>query len=186
MQAVEFVQSLLWRRRDWVRVRLNVAGLHRGDDDDDKATDQVILPVAPYDVALAVVGKVLPGVDARAIPLTPAPPSAAKRAWIQFRQLGVGSDDKVFVTSRGRFVNRLTVVPHARSQSVRVTQGPWERWLGLASFHIDSVPGPVTIVAPYRGAAEARELALAQNDRALSALRSAGTRRWMEPGADHD
>ena len=186
VQAVEFVQSMLWRRKDWVRVRLNVAGVHRGDDQDDQGADQVILPVAPYAVALAVVGKVLPGVDARAVPLTPAPPQAAKRAWIQFRQLGVGHDDKVLVTSRGRFVHRLTVVPHARSQSVRVTQGPWERWLGLAPFHIDSVPGPVSVVAPYRGAAEARDLALAQNDRALAALQAAGTRRWMAPGPSND
>lgn len=180
VQAVEFVQSILWRRKDWVRVRLNVAGTRGGGDDQNEGTtEQVLLPVAPYEVALAVVGHVLPGVDARSIPLQPPPPRAAKRAWIQFKQLGVGFDARVFVTSRGRFVNRLTVVPHARCQSVRVTQGPWERSLGLASAHIDSVPGPVRIVALYREAAEARAIAMAQNDRALTALRAAGTARWM-------
>lgn len=183
VQAIEFVQSLLWRRRDWVRVRLNVAGVRQSDDDSD-TTDQVLLPVAPYDVALAVVGHVLPGVDARAVPLIPAPARARRRAWIQYRGLGVGHDDQVFVTSRGRFVRRLAVVPHARSQSVRVTQGPWQRALGLASMYVDSVPGPVKIQALQRGAAEARTMAEEQNARALVALEAAGTRRWMAGDGD--
>ena len=101
-------------------------------------------------------------------------------------QLGVGHDDQVYVTARGRFVHRLAVVPHARCQSVRVTQGPWQRFLGLASMHVDSVPGPVSIVALQRGAAEARQIALDQNGRALSALRAAGTGRWMAGGTAPD
>ncbi len=187
VQAVEFVQSWLWRRKDWVRVRLNVAGARGGDDNDrdSRSVEQVLLPVAPYDVALGLVERVFPGVDARAIPLTPAPAAARRRAWIQYRQLGVGHDDKVFVTSRGRFVHRLTVNPHARSQSVRVTQGPWQRLLGLASMHVDSVPGPVRIVALQREAAEARVLAEQQNDRALAALRAGGTGRWLADGGSH-
>lgn len=183
VQAIEFVQSLLWRRRDWVRVRLNVAGV-RQSDDDSANTDGVLLPVAPYDVALAVVGHVLPGVDARAIPLSPAPARARRRAWIQYRELGVGHDDRVFVASRGRFVRRLVVVPHARSQSVRVTQGPWQRYLGLASMFVDSVPGPVKIEALQRDAGEARTLAEEQNARALAALQAAGHRRWMADESD--
>ena len=183
VQAIEFEQSWLWRRRDWVRVRLNVAGMGAaGDDDRERNIEQVLLPVAPYTVAVAVVERVLPGVDARAIPLTPAPPQAARRAWIQFRRLGVGHTDQVFVTERGRFVNRLAVVPHARTQSVRVRQGPWQRRLGLASMYVDSVPGPVSVQALHRGAAEARELAEAQNARALAAVSEAGNRRWMQPG----
>lgn len=185
VQAVEFVQSILWRRHDWVRVRLNVAGMQTSDDDNQNAElEQVLLPVAPYDVALSVVGYVLPGVDARRIPLQPAPPQAARRAWIQHRQLGVGHDDRVLVSARGRIVRRLAVVPHARCQSVRVTQGPWERLLGLATMHVDSVPGPVRISTLYQGAAQARALADAQHQRALAALRAAGTKRWMQAGGD--
>lgn len=186
IQAVEFTQSILWRRRDWVRVRMNVAGTQTSGDDQNQSNEHVILPVAPYDVALAVVAHVLPGVDARAVPLAPAPPRAARRAWIQFHQLGVGHDERVLVTSRGRFVNRLTAVPHARSQSVRVTQGPWERALELASVHVDSVPGPVKIEILYRDAAEARSIALAQNDRALRALQEGGTARWMQADPAED
>jgi putative membrane protein len=180
VQAVEFVQSWLWRRKDWVRVRLNVAGTRRTDEDQGgQGTELVLLPVAPYDVAISVVNQILPGVDARAIPLTPAPDRARLRAWIQYRSLGVGVDERVFVESRGRFVHRLTVVPHARTQSVRVTQGPWQRRLGLATMHVDSPPGPVRIMALHRDAAEARELAESQSVRGEAAYRRDPTSRWM-------
>ncbi|MCH9815306.1 MAG: PH domain-containing protein [Actinomycetia bacterium] len=180
VQAVEFVQSWLWRRKDWVRVRLNVAGQPSADDGDG-SSESVLLPVAPYDVALDVVKHVLPGVDLRAISLSPAPARARKRAWIQFGRLGVGHDDRVFVTERGRFVSYLAVVPHARTQSVRVTQGPWERALDLATMHVDSPPGPVLISALYRDAGEARAIAEAQNQRAQAALLSDPSTHWMRP-----
>jgi len=184
VQAVEFVQSMLWRRKDWVRVRLNVAGMKSGDDQDSgQGNEMVLLPVAPYDVAISVVQRVLPGVDARSIPLSPPPARARKRAWIQFRALGVGFDERVFVSARGKFVHRLTVVPHARTQSVRVTQGVWERSLGLATMHIDSTPGPVRAMALHRTAAEARALAESQNLRGENAFAAGGTKRWMDPGA---
>ncbi|MDP4013643.1 MAG: PH domain-containing protein [Candidatus Nanopelagicales bacterium] len=187
VQAVEFVQSWMWRRRDWVRVRLNVAGLRSsGDGQEQGGVEQVLLPVAPMDVALAVVGRVIPGVDVRSVPLVPAPSRARARAWIQFAGLGVGHDDEAFITTRGRFVRRMAVVPHARTQSVRLTQGPWERALGLVSMHVDSPPGPVRIVALHRDPAEARELAEGQNRRAHQALGAAGRGRWMvedDPGS---
>ena len=47
----------------------------------------------------------------------------------------------MFITRSGRITERWDVVPHARTQSVRVTQGPWQRSLGLASMHVDSTPG---------------------------------------------
>lgn len=182
VQAVEFVQSWLWRRKDWVRVRITVAGAGGSDDQNQSGGtfQQMLLPVAPYDVALSVVNEILPGVDARSIPLAPAPSQAHKRAWIQFHRLGVGWDDRVFVTRRGRFVQYLAVAPHARTQSVRVTQGPWERALGLASMHLDSPPGPVRVVAMYRAAAEARRIADEQNARATRALATDPAARWMQ------
>ena len=53
-------------------------------------------------------------------------------------------------------------MPHARTQSVRVTQGPWQRSLGLASMHVDSTPGAVKITGHHRDAVEARRLAQEQ------------------------
>ncbi|MCB0917931.1 MAG: PH domain-containing protein [Actinobacteria bacterium] len=181
VQAVEFVQSWLWRRRGWVRVRINVAGLSTTDDNGQNQSQMstVLLPVAPYPVARQIVNYVLPDMDLLDIEMKAAPPRAHRRAWIQFRNLSVGWNDRVFVTERGKYVNRIAVVPHARTQSVRVTQGPWERSLGLASMHVDSPPGPVTVVALYREVAEAQRLAQEQNDRAQAALRADPSTHWM-------
>ena len=68
----------------------------------------------------------------------------------------MGADDKVFVTRRGRFRRETDVVLHERVQSVRLTQGPLQRRLGLATVHLDTSPGPVHATAAHRPAAEAR------------------------------
>ncbi len=181
VQAVGFVQPFLWRRRGWVRVRLNVAGVSSSTQGsgDQSFTENVLLPVAPWPVALAIVARVLPGVDLGGIRTLPAPERARRRAWIQWRQLAVGWDDQVFITRGGRIVARWDVVPHARTQSVRVTQGPWERSLGLASVHVDSTPGAVRIVGRHRDAAEARRFAQEQADRATVARAGDRSLRWV-------
>jgi putative membrane protein len=178
VQAVGFRQSLLWRRRDWVRVELNVAGIGGGQDG---ASDSMLLPVAPWPVAKTVLGHVLPGVDLDAIELVPAPARSRRRAWIQWSRLGVGHDDQVLMVRRGRVERRWALQPHARTQSVRITQGPWQRALSLASVSFDSTPGPVGVVALHRDAAEARALAQQQADRAARARAVDRTTRWGRP-----
>lgn len=175
--AVDFVQPLLWRSRDWVRVRLTVAGM-KASADDGSTVDRVLLPVAPREVALEIVRRILPGVDVDEIPLTGVPPTVRRRAPIQWRQLGVGSDPAVFVSRRGRVVRHLTVSPHARTQSVRVTQGPWQRWVQVASVHLDIVPGPVRVVALHRPVQEAYALAAEQVRYAHAARSADRSIRW--------
>jgi len=181
VQAVGFVQPFLWRKRGWVRVRLNVAGTSASTqgNGNETYTENVLLPVAPWPVALAVVARVLPGVDLQAIPTIPAPQRSRRRAWIQWRQLAVGWDDQVFITRGGRITERWDVVPHARTQSVRVTQGIWQRSLRLASVHVDSTPGAVKIVGLHRDAADARRLAQEQADRAAEARAGDRSLRWV-------
>ena len=181
VQAVGFVQPFLWRRRGWVRVRLNVAGTSAKTqgNGNESYTENVLLPVAPWPVALAVVARVLPGVDLQAIPTIPAPERSRRRAWIQWRRLAVGWDERVFITRGGRITERWDVVPHARTQSVRVTQGIWQRSLGLASVHVDSTPGAVKIVGLHRDADDARRLAQEQADRAAQARAGDRSLRWV-------
>ena len=176
VQAIEISEPLLWRRKGWVRVSLNVAGLA---SDQDGQHEHVLLPVAPHAVAHRIIGQVMPGVNPGTMHLVPAPARTRRRAWLQFRNLGVGHDDRVMVTSRGFLTRRVAVIPHARTQSVGVTQGPWQRRLGLASVQVDSTPGPVSVVALHRGAGEAREIAEAQLRRAAAARASGPAERWM-------
>lgn len=176
VQAVRLAQPLLWRRRGWVRVDVNIAGYGGGDGSGQSTT---LLPVAPRSVALQVLGHVLPGVDIDAVPLSGVPRRARWRAPVQWRQLGVGADDQVLVARRGRLFRELMAVPHARTQSVRLTCGPWQRRLGLATVHIDTAPGPVRVDAAHFDAAQAREIAEAQIQRARRSRAIAVPHRWM-------
>jgi putative membrane protein len=77
------------------------------------------------------------------------------------------------IASRQGILNRRThVVPHARVQSLRLHQGPWQRRLRLADLHVDSPPGPVGVVARHRDEGEARHLLRSE----LSAWRAAMSR----------
>lgn len=184
VQAIGFSQPLLWRRRDWVRVRLNVAGMSRDSGSGDQAvTEHTLLPVAPWPVARAIVAHVLPGVDLESIALDPAPARSRWRAPVQWHRLGVGWDGSVLMTRRGRVTRHWAVMPHARTQSVRVTQGPWQRLLGLASVWFDSTPGPVKVVALHRDSRQARDLSMAQASRASAARSGDRTARWAQPPA---
>ncbi|TXI55301.1 MAG: hypothetical protein E6Q57_01255 [Mycobacterium sp.] len=175
--AVEFVEPLLWRHFGWVAVRITVAGTGSGDDSGEN-TASMLLPVATWEVATGLVHRLLPGVDIAAIDLRPAPPAARRRSPFQWRALAVGWDPRVLLTRRGWLIRRTAITPHARVQSVRLTQGPWERALGLSSVHFDIVPGPVRPVALRRGNAEAADLLVAEARRVLAATAADSSLRW--------
>ncbi len=161
IQAVQISQTLLWRTKGWYRVQINVAG-SGGRGQNDKKGGTVLLPVAPYPVVRLLLTRVLPGVDIDQVILVKAPPTARWRAPFQHGQLAAGSNPDVFVSRGGWLTRFIDVVPHARTQSVRVTQGPWQRALGLATTHVDSTPGPIRPRAAQRDAVDARVLAEAQ------------------------
>ncbi len=180
VHAIELIEPLLWRRWGWVRVRVTLAGSPgSGDDQQDGQTAGVLLPVAPREVAEAVVDRVLPGVGTRTFAWVSAPTRARWRSPIQWQALAVATDDEVVATRRGRVVRRLAVVPHARTQSVHLTQGPWERWLRLASLRIDTAPGPVVVLGPRQDAETARHLVDQAAALAKQARAQAGPERWM-------
>lgn len=179
VHAIEYEQPLLWRYKDWVRVQLTVAGAASEENQQGAGTTGVLLPVAPREVAEAVVDRVLPGLAVADLEWTPAPARARLRAPIQWRLLATAADGRVFAARRGRLVRRLALVPHARTQSVHLTQGPWQRRLGLASVRLDIAPGPIDVRALHQDADAARSQADAQALRAKAARSSAGPDRWM-------
>jgi putative membrane protein len=179
VQALRIVQPLLWRRWDWVKVEVNVAGYAPGGGEDGTSRTSVLLPVAPRATALGVVGRVLPGVDIDAVALAGLP---ARARWVRpigWRFAACGADERVFVSKRGRLRRELDVIAHGKAQSLRLSSGPIRRRLGLATVHLDSTPGPVRVHAPDRDAVEARRIVEAQAERDRSARRVAGPERWM-------
>lgn len=167
VQTVRIVEPLLWRRRGWVRVELDVAG----------SSNSVLVPVAPREAAESVIARVLPGVT---VPSALSRPP--RRAWwcvpLWWRGYGLAVTDTVFAARHGLLRRRLSLVPHAKVQSVRLTQGPWERLRGVADVHVDTGANH-TVTARLRDAAEAAELLQAQADRSRTGRREARPDRWM-------
>lgn len=169
VQTVRIVEPLLWRRRGWVRVELNVAG----------SSNSVLLPVAPREIAESVVARVLPGVSVPAGPALSRPPRRAGwRRPLWWRGYGLAVTDAVFAARYGLLRRRLALVPHAKVQSVRLSQGPWQRALRLADVHVDTGANK-TVTARLRGADEAAALLRAQAERSRTGRRDAPPDRWM-------
>ena len=159
VHAVSIVSPLLWRRWDWVRVTVTIAGVQG-----DEVRPDVLIPVAPREEALRLIAEVLPEVDVNALVFESAPRAARWRSPFAWRSLACALTPQVIATRSGRITLRTSIAPHARVQSVRVTQGPWERSLGLASLHADIAPGPVEVVGRHLSADVVRPLAQEESD----------------------
>lgn len=193
VQAVRLVQSVLWRDRDWWRVQLNVAGYGGGENEEKNS---VLLPVGTREEALTVLSLVLPdlGVDEprRVLDAGLDGDSRAESTYVTaprrtrildpvaWRRNGFTVTGRALLMRRGRMVKILDVVPHERTQSLAMSQGPWQRRLGVASFQVHSTEGPVHPEVPHLDAADAALLMTEQARRARTARAAAGPERWME------
>ena len=161
VQGVLVSEPLLWRRLGWARLDVSIAGYGAGADD-DRAAPSTVLPVGDRRLVHELARHVLRGLDPESVHLRAVPPRARWVAPLTHRFLSVGTDEHLVVSRQGWLVRRTHAAPQARIQSVRLTQGPWQRLLGLADVHTDSPPGPTTVRARHRDAAEARRLFDAQ------------------------
>ncbi|MFD8148057.1 PH domain-containing protein [Streptomyces sp. NPDC059708] len=169
VQTVRIVEPLLWRRRGWVRVELAVAGSKNG----------VLVPVATRDAAHALIARVLPGAQPAALEFVPAARRGSR--WVVpvwWRGYGLAVSAELFAARRGLLCRRTEIVPHAKVQSVRRTQGPWERLCGVADLHVDTGAGNV-VTARLRTAGEATALLYAQAARSRTSRAAARPDRWM-------
>ncbi|MEO3780789.1 PH domain-containing protein [Micromonospora sp. B11E3] len=167
VQTVGVTWPLLWRLKGWLRLRLEVAGYSSGEPDDRNRPDR-LLPVGDLDTGELVVAEVLPGVRLTALATTPPPPRARWLRPLSRRAVGAGLDERVFAARSGLLTRQLAIVPYARIQSVRVTQGPAQRRLGLATVHADTAGGSGA-AAHDRDLAEAWWLAAELTARARAA-----------------
>ena len=116
-------------------------------DDNDSAATSVLLPVATRDEVELAIGRVLPGFDLHRIELHPSPRRARWVRWFDFWTLRYGWDDRALITEHGWLTHVRDIVPHAKTQSVGITQGPLQRRLRLADVHVHTTKGPVNVVA---------------------------------------
>jgi putative membrane protein len=173
VQAVAVTVPLLWRPLRWVRTKLDVAG-YGGGAAAQGVRGSVLLPVADRPTTRTVVQRVLDGVDLDTLPLAPVPHRARWVSPLARRKRAFGYTATVAAARDGWLTERLVVARLARVQSVRVVQGPVQRWLGLADLHVDTAGG-LHVVGQDRDAAEAYELAAELAERSRSARAAEGS-----------
>jgi putative membrane protein len=191
VQALRFSQGPLWRSVDWWRVEMNVAG-YGGVRDHE--TENVLLPVGTREEALLALWLVLPDLhveDPRALldaalvgsgdagGFTTVPRRARWVDLIGWRRRGVLVTDRALFVRSGRIFRRLVVVPHERTQSLALRQGPIQRRLHVASLHVHSTPGPVHPTVEHLDEHVAAALLDEQTERARTARAGAGPEQWM-------
>ncbi len=138
IQSLLIAQPLWWRRLGLYRVEMAVlgnAGLEL--ESEHGTTSNILLPIGTHAEVDLVLATIWPGLSLDEIVLQRSPDRARWLQPISHRWVGWGSDDEVLVTQSGWLTRHRTIVPHARLQSMAVTQGPLRRRLGLASvdFH---------------------------------------------------
>ncbi len=192
VQAVRLTQPLLWRSKDWWRVEVNVAGYVQQDN---KASETVLLPVGTRAEALLAVWLVVPDLgvadpqatfDVAMVGSGPgggvvASPRAA--AWfdlLAWRRNGYLVTQRALLIRSGVVTRSLVMVPHERTQSVGMNQGVLQRALKVATVRAHSTPGPISPTVPHLTEADAAEFVRAQVVRARLARAAAGPEQWMK------
>jgi putative membrane protein len=196
VQAIRLSQGLWWRGPDWWRVEMNVAGYGQSGD---VQRETVLHPVATRAEAMTALWLVLPDlgvgdpasvVDAALSGrdddggFTPAPRRARWVDPVGWRRHGVLVTDRALITRSGRLRRQVDVVPHERTQSLGLQQGPLQRRLRLATFRVHSTPGPVSPGVWHLDEQVASALLDEQAERARTARAVATPEQWMRSVAE--
>ncbi len=189
VQAVRLRQPLPWRRFDWWRMTINVAGYQ-----DEQEAVSTLLPVGPRTDALYALWLVLPDLG------DPDPAGAVsaalsgrgadngftaspRRAWVvdplQWRRRGVLATGRALFIRHGLLARDVVVVPHEKTQSLAIRQGPVQRLLSLATVEVHSTRGTITPVAEHLDLDDAIALLDAQATRAREARSRQTPEQWM-------
>jgi putative membrane protein len=141
IQAVRWVEPLLWRRFGWVRLEVDVAR-QRGSQQREEGSAQLsrtLLPIGSREHAAWLLQRVLPGAAVVPPPGSRPPRRAMVRAPLSYHLLAFWPDRGRHAFARtGRVRPEVVVVPLEKVQSVRLRQGPLQRWLRLATVHVDT------------------------------------------------
>jgi putative membrane protein len=160
VQAVRWVEPLLWRPFGWVRLEVDVARRRNADRGERQSgsTSRALLPVGTPDQARWLLSRVLPGAVAELPATEGVPARAIWRAPLARRFARLHHDDTYISCCTGRLRRDTVVVPLEKVQSIRWSQGPWSRRLRLASIFVDTAGQRFTGVARHRDAAQAQQL----------------------------
>lgn len=166
IQAIRIEEPLLWRLFGRARLTVDVAG-YRGGGGKEGAETAVLLPIGPQAAVQYLLDRIREAEPTDRLTLVPPPPSARGRSPLRWRHFRVAFTDDHAVIASGRWWKRTDIVPHAKIQGLRVTDGPWQRALGLATLHFHTAGTGIKARARHRAVDDAVVLAL--RSRALDA-----------------
>nr|WP_281451195.1 PH domain-containing protein [Paenarthrobacter nitroguajacolicus] len=202
IQAVMVRQPPIWRIFGWYRMHVNVAG-YGAAGNSEGAARTMLLPVGMKSDVLRMMSLVLPdpGVEdpesvfvAGLEGLAPAQAShtstradgfttTPRRAWLLaplgWRRNGFLATGTALLIRSGRWWRTLVMVPHQRTQSMALHQGPLARRFGVADLVLHTTAGPVMPRVFQAGVAQAVELFDQQAARARAARKRQTSEQWL-------
>ena len=208
VHGVGLTGPILWRRKDWWKVDVTVAGREdRSQDGQNRQFGNLLLPVGARDTALRALWLVVPdlgvpdpdrllaqaliGRDDDGVDDPQAPAGSAERGFVRisrrgrlfrpltWRRAAIALTDTCVIIRHGRWRRRVAVFPYERIQSLRVRQGPLARRRSLASLRLDMVAQEVPASITNLDAADAKALAARISQRALHRARAEQLDRWL-------
>jgi putative membrane protein len=188
------VQPPLWRIFGWYRMQVNVAGYGLVGNNGEGGSRTTLLPVGGIGDVLNMLAIVLPdpgtadpvgvfrggldGLDSAGGFVT-TPRRGRFLAPLGWRRNGFTATDTALLMRSGRWWRQLVVVPHQRTQSMALHQGPLARRFGVADLVLHTTAGPVTPRVIQASVDEARELFDQQAVRARAARRRQTSEQWL-------
>lgn len=194
IQALRVAQPPLWRIFGWYRIQVNVAGYGAAGADGQTAARTTLLPVGTLADVMRMLSLVLPdpgtaepervftaglsGLDSDGGFVT-TPRRARFLAPLGWRRNGYASTGTALLIRSGRWWRQLVVVPHQRTQSMALHQGPLARRFRVADLVLHTTAGPVAPRLIQAGLDEARVLFDEQSARARLARKRQTTEQWL-------
>lgn len=194
VHAVQLKQPLLWRRKGWWQVSVNVAGYGNVSDAADLMRGNSLLPVGSQGEALTALWLVMPDLgvpDVRSVidgalqgtgadgGFLPSPRSARWLDPISWRRNGLLVTDRGIILRGGRLSRWVSIIPHARTQSLAIRRGPLQRALGLNSFQVAGVMGPVRLQVSHLDPGDVLTSLDTAATLALRARNQESTEEWL-------
>ncbi|MBK7822480.1 MAG: PH domain-containing protein [Tessaracoccus sp.] len=158
IQAIAIRQDILHRVTGLYQMSVTVLGYGNPIEDEDHATNAVLLPYGTWEDVLRVLDAIWPEVDLSQITPHPQPERARWLTPLTFDTHTWGIGEHVIVAQHGLLTQTRSIVPHRRMQSASISQGPLQRRLGLASIEIHTTTGPVNLEIYHLDAAIARQV----------------------------
>ncbi|MFJ4073122.1 PH domain-containing protein [Paenarthrobacter sp. NPDC089988] len=197
IQALKITQSPLWRLFGWYRMHVNVAG-YGGTPGNENAARTTLLPVGLKSDVMVMLSLVLPdpGVDDPQGVFTAgleglAPVSGGKDGFtttprrarllapLGWRRNGFLATRTALLLRSGRWWHALVLVPHQRTQSMALQQGPLARRFGVTDLVLHTTAGPVLPRLYQADVGQAVQLFDQQAARAREARKRQTSEQWL-------